>query len=236
MSNENKGHRERMRARMIKEGLSSFQDHEILEMFLYPHVKYKDTNKIAHNLLANFGSLAGVLNASPQKLMMVKGVGEVLACDIALQKEILLRYKRSEAEGMHLKGINSIVEYARKLLVNCYNEHLLIVYVDAGTNFLLCDEYDSNSTEYVRVQVKDIISTAIRINASGVLMFHTHVKGNCEPSEADLRLTERLFVALMSVNLVLLEHMILNDRNEFFSFHQAGLMDNLETKYKDLER
>ena len=56
-------HRERMRQRVLKEGLENFQEHEILEYLLYPFIPRKDTNPIAHELIARFGSLAGVLES-----------------------------------------------------------------------------------------------------------------------------------------------------------------------------
>ena len=56
MAHENDGHRARLRERMMKEGLSNFQDHEVLELLLFQYLPYKDTNKIAHNLLSKFGN------------------------------------------------------------------------------------------------------------------------------------------------------------------------------------
>ena len=57
------GHRERMRDRIRKSGLSTLQEHEMLEYLLYAFVPRKDTNEIAHALIDRFGSFSGVLNA-----------------------------------------------------------------------------------------------------------------------------------------------------------------------------
>ena len=67
MANVNNGHRQRVRERMLKEGLDGFQDHEILELLLYQSIPRKDTNKIAHKLLLAFGNLSNVINASPNR-------------------------------------------------------------------------------------------------------------------------------------------------------------------------
>ena len=48
MANVNDGHRQRLRERMLKEGLENFQDHELLELLLFQSVPRKDTNKLAH--------------------------------------------------------------------------------------------------------------------------------------------------------------------------------------------
>lgn len=232
MAHENDGHRARLRQRMLQEGLSAFQDHEILEMFLFQSSPRKDTNKLAHTLINNFGSLAGVLNASAEQLMSVKEVGEVTACNIALIKEIWLRCKRSEAERIRLDGMRSIVEYARRLLVECYTERLIVVYLDEGTNFLFREESTSNDSQCVQTSVKNIVSTALRVGAAGVVLFHCHVKGPCKPSDDDVIFTEKLTMALSGVNLVLLEHIIFNGYNEYYSFYSTGEIRKLQQKYK----
>ena len=167
MANENKGHRERLRQRMMKEGLSSFQDHEVLELLLFQYLPRQDTNKLAHSLLDRFGSLSGVLNASPERLMMVKGVSEVTACNLSMLKEVWRRCKASEAAAVSLKGVNSIVEFAQKLIAESYVERLVVVYVDNDTKYLFRDEYSSDSVDSVTVDVKKIVNSALRVGAAG---------------------------------------------------------------------
>ena len=59
-NNPHKDHRSRLRGRFLSEGLSSFPDHNILELLLFFAIPRKDTNEIAHSLIDKFGSLSGV--------------------------------------------------------------------------------------------------------------------------------------------------------------------------------
>lgn len=233
MAHENEGHRKRLRERMMKEGLSNFQDHEILELLLFQYLPYKDTNKIAHNLLDKFGSIAGVLNASPDQLISVDGISTVTACNLAVLKEVWLRYKRSEASKIRLDGIKSIIEYTQKLISESYTEKLVVVYVDNSTRFIYRDEFTSDSAQQIQVDSKVIIATALRTNAAGVMLFHCHVNGPCRPSADDMRFSEKLFFALASINLVLLEHIIFNNKGDHYSFFHSGDIQAIETKYKN---
>ena len=233
MAHENNGHRARLRERMMREGLSNFQDHEVLEMLLFQYLPYKDTNKIAHNLLDKFGSFAGVLNASPEQLMTVSGVSEVTACNIAVLKEVWLRYKRSEAQKIRLDGLKSIIEYAKTLIAESYTERLVVVYVDNSTRFVYRDEFASDSSQELRLDPKSIMTSAMRVGAAGVILFHCHVNGECRPSSDDLRFTEKLMFALASINVVLLEHIIFNNESEHYSFFHSGDIGKLEEKYKN---
>lgn len=232
MPNVNEGHRERLRQRMIKEGLSGFQDHEVLELLLFQYLPRKDTNKLAHDLINRFGSFANVLNATYDQLMTVKGVSEVTACNLAMLKEVWQRYKRSAAQKISLSSLASIVKYSHNIIADSYVEKLVVVYVDNVTNFLVSEEFTSDDTQQVRLDIKRIVASAVRSNAAGVILFHCHVNGLCEPSQADLNFTEKLFVTLANLNIVLLEHLIFNNRNEFYSFVAQKDMDEIADRYK----
>ena len=70
------GHREKLRERFIHDkGFENFEDHQILELLLFYANTRSDTNPLAHELLDHFGSLKGVLEARPEQLMQVKGIG-----------------------------------------------------------------------------------------------------------------------------------------------------------------
>ena len=231
MAHENDGHRTRLRERMMKEGASGFQDHEVLELLLFGSVARKDTNKLAHNLLSKFGGFSGVLNASPEQLMTVTGVSTVTACNIAILKEVFHRYKKDEQDKSQLKGLASIVRYVQSAISDSFYERMVVVYVDASTTFLQEEEFTSDNNQQVNVDIKRIVATAMRINADGVLLFHCHSNGPCEPSEDDKRFTEKLYFALAPMNIALLEHMIFNKSSDYYSFHKQGIMKQLADKY-----
>ena len=62
------GHRSRMRQRFLETGFAGFPPHEVLEMLLYYGIPRRDTNPLAHKLLAEYGSLHSVLCADPEEL------------------------------------------------------------------------------------------------------------------------------------------------------------------------
>lgn len=235
MANENEGHRERMRQRMMKEGLENFQDHEILEMLLYQYLPRRDTNKLAHRLLDEFGSLTGVLNAKPGSLIMVKGIGMNTACNLALLKEVWRRYKLGQAERKTLSGINSIVKYAEELMTESYVERFVAVYVDHSTQYMNRETYSSQSSTQVVLETKNIVATAIRIGAAGVMVFHCHVDGTCNPSSEDIEFTQKLMIALASVQVVLLEHIIFNNQKDYYSFFMNGDIAEMQKNFKNLQ-
>ena len=68
-------HRARMQERVAHNGMESLAEHEVLEYMLYLAIPRQDTNPLAHRLIDHFGSFCRVMEATPQELMQVKGVG-----------------------------------------------------------------------------------------------------------------------------------------------------------------
>lgn len=230
MANVNEGHRQRLRERMLKDGLESFQDHELLELLLFQCVPRKDTNKLAHTLLASFGSLYNVLNAQPDELMLVKGISQVTACNLSMLKELWRRCKRDEisSEKLALNGIADIINYAKRMVAESYAERVVVVYVDRGTKFLFSEEFAADEdTQSVRMDAKKIVASAVRLKASGVLLFHCHTQGDCKPSKSDLRFTQKLLYALNGLEIVLLEHLIFAPNGDYYSFYREGDLERM---------
>ncbi len=233
MANVNDGHRQRLRERMLKEGLENFQDHELLELLLFQSVPRKDTNKLAHTLLASFGSLHNVLKSQPDELMLVKGISQVTACNLAMLKEVWRRAKRSEKEQLDLSDIKDIIKFARLLVAESYAERVVVVYVDRGTKFLFSEEYVADSdTQTVHLDIKKIVSSAVRLKAGGVMLFHCHTEGDCKPSKSDIRFTQKLLYALSGLEIVLLEHIIFAPEGDYYSFYQSGVLERMLEDYK----
>ena len=232
MANVNDGHRQRLRERMLSEGLAGFKDHELLELLLFQSVPRKDTNKLAHTLLNSFGNLYNVLNAQPEDLMLVKGVSQVTACNLTMLKEVWRRYKREENEKIDLSDVKQIIKFARLTVAESYSERLIVVYVDRGTKFLFSEEYAADAdTHSVHVDVKKIVSCAVRLKASGIMLFHCHVEGDCKPSENDIRYTQKLIYALSGLEIVLLEHLIFAPEGDYYRFYQQGMLDEVVGEY-----
>ncbi len=87
-----KGHRGRLKARFLREGEDSFDDHQVLELLLFYAVPRLDTNPSAHRLMQRFGSFSAVLEADPKDLSSVEGVGANAAAFLAMIPQITRRY------------------------------------------------------------------------------------------------------------------------------------------------
>ncbi|MBQ8724157.1 MAG: hypothetical protein IJY74_00620, partial [Oscillospiraceae bacterium] len=113
-TNLNAGHRERMRKRYIANGLNGFQPHEILELLLFNIITRRDTNKIAHELINKFHTIAGVMDAEISDLTEVDGVGEQAAVFLTMLPEVFKTYEMSKmTDRIAIEKNSQLVNYMK---------------------------------------------------------------------------------------------------------------------------
>ena len=91
-----KGHRQRVKERYLSEGLDGFQDHEVLEFLLFYCIPMKDTNELAHKMILEFGTLAGLLEADPMQISKRCGVSENTAILVSAVTSFARRYYKAK--------------------------------------------------------------------------------------------------------------------------------------------
>ena len=112
-------HRQRLRERAASAGLAALPDYELLELYLYRSIPRRDVKPLAKALLARFGSLAGVLAATPAELCRIDGVGEAVALDLGLLHEATLRVSRGEvAKRTVITSWSQLLAYVRVALAH----------------------------------------------------------------------------------------------------------------------
>ena len=108
------GHRDRLRDRCRTMGAESLADYELLELVLYRLLPRRDTKPIAKELLATFGSFAGVMHASERELAKIKGMGASSAFDLKVIAACATRSTKSELFEKTI--LDSCCEFSFKVL------------------------------------------------------------------------------------------------------------------------
>ena len=214
---EHDGHRSRMRQRFMQTGLEGFADHEILELLLFYAIPRRDVNPLAHQRLDTFGSLINVLEASPQQLKQVPGMGESAASLLALMVPVFRRYTAnvsSQRVGIFNRG--DCKRYCLSLLAGRRNEHFYVIGLDASSEIagtsLICTGDLSEVPAYPRQVVQAVLS----MNAHSVIFCHNHPGGNLRASDSDVEATQMLIEALYPINVGVLDHVIVSRGNCIF--------------------
>ena len=165
------GHRARMRERFMKEGLSGFSEHEVLELLLMFAIPQRDVNPLAHRLIEHFGSLSTVLEAAPAELTRVDGVGENAAALLSLMPQLMGYYQHS-AMGRKpvITNLAEARKYAGALFFGLHEERVYMICVDQSGRVLHPALMHRGTIDQVQIYPREVVdSTRAVIGALNVI-------------------------------------------------------------------
>ena len=216
------GHRQRLKDRFRKEGLDHFAEHQVLELLLFYCIPRVDTNLLAHSLLDRFGSLAQVLEAPPEELEKVPGIGPNAATFLSLTTAVGRYYLVNRANNqLILPSIEKCGEYMVPFFYGRRNETVYILCLDAKCKVLCCKEVGEGSVNSAGISIRRIVETALAANATSVILAHNHPSGLALPSGEDVQTTRRVGAALNAVEITLVDHIVVAE-DDFVSLYQSG--------------
>jgi DNA repair protein RadC len=203
------GHRERLRERAQAAGLSALPDYELLELFLFRSIPKKDIKPLAKQLLARFGSLSGVLGATPEELKSVKGVGETVALDLKLLHEASVRAAREQvAKRPVISSWSALLAYVKTALAHETREQFRVLFLDRK-NQLIADEVMGRGTvDHAPVYPREVMRRALELASSAVILVHNHPSGDPTPSSADVDMTRQVVEAGRALRISVHDHLI----------------------------
>ena len=198
-----------MRQRFIKDkGFENFEDHQILELLLYYARTRGDTNPLAHELLDQFGSLKGVLEARPEQLMAIKGISDQSATLISMVVPLTRVWHRcAMTEPDKIGNSREAEEYCLSILAGERTERFYVVCLNAKCNVLGRRKISEGSLSEVSAYPRMVMETALNYNAHSVLLCHNHPGGTCAPSAEDITSTLQLQKLLGGVGIMVLERL-----------------------------
>lgn len=203
------GHRSRLRARFRTGGSEAMPDYELLELILFRVFPRGDTKPIAKRLLARFKSFADVINAPPERLREVEGVGDRAIDELKLIRAAALRLMQGEILGRQvLDTWSTVLAYCRAAQGFDDRERFRILFLDKK-NQLIADEVQQEGTvDHTPVYVREVVKRALELAASAIVLVHNHPSGDPSPSRADVDMTRLIVEVAKPLGIVVHDHII----------------------------
>ena len=217
------GNRKRLKAQFLAHG-EDFHDHQLLELLLCYAIPQGDVNELAHTLLGQFGSLAGVLDALPESLQQVPGVGEHTAVLLKLVPKLAGRYFEDRSSlGTILDTSRAAMDFLRPYYrQGGRNEMVYLVCLDGKHKVLGCHKLGEGSVNAADITPRRVVEAVLSNNATAAILAHNHISGLALPSNADLATTRRLWEILQEVGVELVDHLIFAD-DDMVSLKDSGV-------------
>ena len=219
------GHRERLRRRFLEEGIDSFEDHQVLELLLFQVLLRGDTNLVAHRLIQRFGSLSAVLEADPQDVASVEGMGAKAAAFLSMIPQVTRRYYHDRVlrDRPKLNSSSAVAEYLIPLMAGRPEEVFYVLCLDTQCRVVYPALISEGTVKEAAVYPRHVVEVAIRHRAASVILAHNHPAGTSTPSPQDHHLTRLLVQALGPLDIKVLDHIIVASNNAY-SFASEGVL------------
>ncbi len=218
------GHRKRIKDKYKSAGIKGWQDYEILELILSYSIPRKDTKIIAKSLIDKFKSLSGVLEANIADLMSAGKISEHSALLLKLFKDVSSAYTGQKALGADIISSPELaIGYLGSVMKGSQDEQFYALFLDSSNNLISSKKLHDGVVNKSVIYPRKVVEFALTEKASGVIIAHNHPSGALKPSDEDFKATRAVKEALETVDISLLDHIIIS-KNGYFSFKKENLI------------
>ena len=220
------GHRHRLRERFLNAGIDGLANYELVELLLTIAIPRTDVKQPAKDLIKRFGNLRGILDASIEELRSVNGLGEVAPVALKIIRSAATLYLQQSAEKQEfLSNPDHFSAFWRMRIGALREEVFEVAYLDSGLRLLRdgIERLEEGTIDRAAVYPRRVVEAALKRGASALVFAHNHTNGIVQPSEQDIVLTRVLILAVETVSLKVVDHLIVSP-DKTFSFRQEGLL------------
>jgi DNA repair protein RadC len=216
--------KERPREKLLLGGPSSLSDAELLAVFLRTGTRGQTALDVARRLLVDFGGLSRILAASLDEFCQQQGLGPGKYVQFQAVLELARRYMGERlAESDALTNSDLTREYLRARMRDYPHEVFACLYLDNQHRVTAMEELFKGTIDGAAVYPREVVKRCLHNNAAAVIFAHNHPSGVAEPSQADIAITNRLKTALNTIDVRVLDHVVVG-RSDVVSFAERGLL------------
>ncbi len=224
------GHRQRLREKFIDGGLDRFSDEEVIEFLLTLGTPRGDQKMPAREALKKFGSLSGVLSASFDSLIGIKGIGPRNVLYLKMIHQIAGRYLRDRAQKAVFGSSKAVFDYLFHSMRDLKREIFRVLLLNRKNELILDQDLFLGSLSESAVYPREVVTLALEHKAAGMVFVHNHPSGDPTPSPQDHRITRSLVWAAGLLTIQVVDHIIIG-HNKYYSFADHGLIAQFKKSF-----
>jgi len=216
---------DRPREKIMSKGIKSLSSAELLSVIIGSGTRTASAVELSKNILKSVNNnIDELAKLDLNHLQKIPGIGPARALTILAAFELSTR-RNSHASlpGKKIKGSKDVFEIFHPLLKDLVFEEFWILLINRANLVLDKSKISQGGISGTVIDTRIILKKAVDRLSSSLILCHNHPSGNLKPSEADIRITEKIKKSgeLMDINL--LDHLIIAD-NSYFSFADEGLI------------
>ena len=213
------------REKLRDKGKAALSDAELVAILIGSGSRDESAVSLCQRILASVdNNLSELGKLSIKQLMEFKGIGEAKAITIAAALELGRRRRGEEAlEKKKITSSASVFELMQPVIGELPHEEFWIVYLNNSNKVIQKNQLSKGGITGTLVDIRLALKTALEVGATGIILVHNHPSGTLKPSEADKQLTAKLNVASKSLDIKVLDHLIITEK-AYFSFADENIL------------
>lgn len=212
------------REKLMLKGKSALSDAELVAILIGSGSRNESAVDLSKRILNSADNNLNALGKlSLSQLMNFKGIGEAKAISIIAALELGRRRRSEEAvELIKITSSKMIFEIMQPIIGELPHEEFWIVYLNNSNKILCKSQLSKGGITGTLVDVRLVFKMALEMGATGLILCHNHPSGTLVPSDADKQITKKLRTAGDSLEIKVLDHLIVTDCS-YFSFVDEGI-------------
>lgn len=214
---------ERPRERLLQHGAEAIATSELLAIIMGSGMKGKSVLQLSQDLIAHFGTLEGLAEATVEELCQVKGLGQVKALQIKAAFNLGLRLSRQIPNVKYRIQHPTHVYHLVKDELEKEQRELFMVVLQDARGCVICRQLVAIGTlTQALVHPREVFYPAIRHKAVSLILVHNHPSGDPTPSSEDYKVTQSLIETGRLLGIPVHDHIIVG-LNAYVSLREKGL-------------
>ncbi|HHL32042.1 MAG TPA: JAB domain-containing protein [Oceanospirillales bacterium] len=215
---------ERPRERLLKHGVKTLSNAELLAIFLRTGRPGKTALDLARDLLNTFGGLDKVLEANLKKFTSIKGLGVAKFCQLQASLELVRRHHGCKVEeSISFTNHDLAKNYLLSNFTHLEHETFACLLLDNKNKLIRFETLFTGTINHAQIYPRVVAQSCLKHNAAAIIFAHNHPSGCLNPSESDRSITMKLIKLLDLIDVRVLDHFIVG-KNDVYSMAQNGLI------------
>jgi DNA repair protein RadC len=213
------------REKLRDKGKSVLSDAELVAILIGSGNRDESAVDLSKRILASVDhNLNALGKLSIKQLMAFKGIGEAKAITIAAALELGRRRRLADSRIINkIQSSQSVFELMQPVLGELPHEEFWILYLNNSNKVIAKNQLSKGGITGTLVDVRLVLKKALEVGATALILCHNHPSGTLKPSRADQDITQKLKTAATSLDIKVLDHLIITEKT-YFSFADEGIL------------
>ncbi len=216
---------DRPREKLVNKGKNSLSDAELIAILIGSGNRNESAVGLSKRILASVeNNLNALARLSVEQLTRFKGIGEAKAVSIITALELGRRRRLEEAlEQPKISSSKAVFDIMQPIIGDLQHEEFWILYLNNSNKIIDRMQLSKGGITGTLVDTRLVFKKAMESGATAIILAHNHPSGTLKPSVADKSLTQKIKTAGVTLDIKVLDHLIITEK-AYFSFADETIL------------